>query len=166
MGSTSSFTPFDSMTASVEASPSPSSIMSPYWKPEQPPPWTNTRRPASSLFSSVRSSEILVAAVGVTLIMILNSPSDEQRLIIPGWHGDRQPTLGIPPSTACPAWVRTHPAVPPSPAHPSGSGLQLTSSAVLVECPHVKTATWGHSILSVPGFRDHTGAWRLNFSIS
>src|SRR3954451_17595 len=57
------------MTLSVEASPSPSSIIRPYWKPEQPPPWTNTRRPASSLFSSVRSSVIFSAAVGVTLIM-------------------------------------------------------------------------------------------------
>src|SRR6186713_2527693 len=57
------------MTASVVASPSPSSIMRPYWKPEQPPPCTNTRRPALVLFSSDSSSLILVAAVGVTLII-------------------------------------------------------------------------------------------------
>src|SRR5687768_8621711 len=69
MGSTSSFTPLDSITESVDASPSPSSIIRPYWKPEQPPPCTNTRRPASVLFSSVSNSLILVAAVGVTLII-------------------------------------------------------------------------------------------------
>jgi hypothetical protein len=69
IGSTSSFTPFDSMTESVVSSPSPSSIMRPYWKPEQPPPWTNTRRPALGLFSSLSSSLILVAAVDVTLII-------------------------------------------------------------------------------------------------
>jgi hypothetical protein len=66
IGSTSSFTPFDSMTASVVASPLPSSIIRPYWNPEQPPPWTNTRRPASTLFSSVSSSVIFEAAEGVT----------------------------------------------------------------------------------------------------
>ena len=33
-----------------------SSIIRPYWKPEQPPPCTNTRRPALALFSSVSSS--------------------------------------------------------------------------------------------------------------
>src|SRR5438270_6070661 len=69
MGSTSSLTPFDSITASVAASPSPSSIIRPYWNPEQPPPWTNTRKPASVLFSSCSSSVIFDAADGVTLIM-------------------------------------------------------------------------------------------------
>src|SRR3954471_12313418 len=62
-------TPFDSTVWSASVLASPSSIIRPYWKPEQPPPWTNTRRPASSLFSSVRSSVIFSAAVGVTLIM-------------------------------------------------------------------------------------------------
>src|SRR6476646_813624 len=57
------------MTASVVASPSPSSIMRPYWKPEQPPPCTNTRRPALVLFSSDSSSLISVAAVALTLII-------------------------------------------------------------------------------------------------
>src|SRR3954462_647541 len=57
------------MTASVAASPSPSSIIRPYWKPEQPPPCTKTRRPACVLFSSDSNSLIFEAAVGVTLIM-------------------------------------------------------------------------------------------------
>src|SRR5947207_14764503 len=69
IGSTSSLTPFDSMTASVVASPSPSSIIRPYWNPEQPPPCTKTRSPASSLFSSVSNCVIFEAAEGVTLIM-------------------------------------------------------------------------------------------------
>src|SRR3954471_12121130 len=43
--------------------------MRPYWKPEQPPPCTNTRRPLPALFSSVSSSLILEAAVSDTLIM-------------------------------------------------------------------------------------------------
>src|SRR5687767_4785772 len=58
------------MTASVVASPSPSSIIRPYWNPEQPPPCTKTRRPASVLFSSASSSVIFSAAVGVTWIFI------------------------------------------------------------------------------------------------
>src|SRR5207253_9654779 len=72
IGSTSSLTPFDSITASVAVSPSPSSIMRPYWNPEQPPPCTKTRRPAPALFSSVSRSLIFVAADGVTLIMVGN----------------------------------------------------------------------------------------------
>src|SRR5205085_11416816 len=46
--------------------------------PEQPPPWTKTRSPASVLFSSASSSLILVAADGVTLIISTVLP----RLII------------------------------------------------------------------------------------
>src|SRR4029450_11521627 len=43
IGSTNSFTPFDSNTRSPAPCPF-SSIIRPYWKPEQPPPCTNTRR--------------------------------------------------------------------------------------------------------------------------
>src|SRR5215204_1979981 len=60
------------MTASVAASPSPSSIIKPYWKPEQPPPCTNTRRPLPVLPSSVSSSLIFDAAVGDTLIIVFS----------------------------------------------------------------------------------------------
>src|SRR6185436_19095169 len=69
IGSTSSFTPCDSITESVDSSPSPSSIIRPYWNPEQPPPCTNTRSPAPGLFSSVSNSVIFEAADGVTLII-------------------------------------------------------------------------------------------------
>src|SRR5262245_9169320 len=68
MGSTKSLTPWDSNTWSPEPWPF-SSIISPYWNPEQPPPCTNTRRPLPALFSSVRSSLIFAAAVSETLIM-------------------------------------------------------------------------------------------------
>ena len=67
-GSTNSLTPFDSNTWSP--APPPSSIIRPYWKPEQPPPCTNTRRPLPALPSSVSSSLIFDAAVGDTLIMV------------------------------------------------------------------------------------------------
>src|SRR5688572_2464394 len=97
IGSTSSLTPFDEITASVVASPSPSSIIRPYWNPEHPPPWTNTRSPASSLFSSASSSEIFDAAAGVTLI-ISDSPSPVgEYSIIPG--GTR--IINRPNSLAC-----------------------------------------------------------------
>ena len=39
--------PFDSKIRSDAASPEPSSIINPYWNPEQPPPCTNTRNPAA-----------------------------------------------------------------------------------------------------------------------
>src|SRR5258708_31755906 len=68
IGSTNSLTPCDSNTWSPEPCPF-SSIIRPYWKPEQPPPWTNTRRPLLVLFSSVSSSLIFCAAVSETLIM-------------------------------------------------------------------------------------------------
>ena len=47
IGSTNSFTPFDS----IDWSPAPglSSIMRPYWNPEHPPPCTNTRSPLVQL---------------------------------------------------------------------------------------------------------------------
>src|SRR6185436_13298428 len=67
-GSTNSLTPFDSNTWSP--APPLSSIMRPYWKPEQPPPCTNTRRPLPALFSSVNSSLIFAAAVSDTLIIV------------------------------------------------------------------------------------------------
>src|SRR6185503_2115529 len=66
-GSTNSRTPFDSYTWSP--APPPSSIIRPYWKPEHPPPCTNTRRPLPALPSSDSSSLIFVAAVGDTLII-------------------------------------------------------------------------------------------------
>src|SRR5918993_1347360 len=66
-GSTNSLTPFDSKTWSP--APPPSSIIRPSWKPEQPPPCTNTRRPLPALFSSVSSSLILDAAISDTLII-------------------------------------------------------------------------------------------------
>jgi hypothetical protein len=46
-----------------------SSSASAYWKPEQPPPCTNTRRPLPALPSSTSSSLIFDAAVGDTLII-------------------------------------------------------------------------------------------------
>src|SRR5688572_2904075 len=70
IGSTSSRTPFTSNTWSASASPSPSSIIRPYWNPEQPPPCTNTRSPAPRRPSSTSNSAIFDAAVGVTLIML------------------------------------------------------------------------------------------------
>src|SRR4029450_1944749 len=68
MGSMNSFTPCDSNTWSPEPCPF-SSIISPYWNPEHPPPWTKTRKPLPALFSSVNSSVIFEAAVSDTLIM-------------------------------------------------------------------------------------------------
>ena len=59
--------------------PGLSSIIRPYWKPEQPPPWTNTRRPDSCLFSSASSSAIFDAAVGDTLM------SDSVTLVMVMW---------------------------------------------------------------------------------
>src|SRR4029453_3605469 len=67
MGSTKSVTPFDWNTWSPP--PPFSSIISPYWKPEHPPPCTNTRRPLFSFCSSARSSVILEAAAENTLII-------------------------------------------------------------------------------------------------
>src|SRR4051812_4163182 len=68
IGSMNSFTPCDSNTWSPEPWPF-SSIIRPYWKPEQPPPCTKTRSPLPALFSSDSSSLILDAAVSDTLIM-------------------------------------------------------------------------------------------------
>src|SRR6185436_7273041 len=79
IGSTNSFTPCDSNTWSPEPWPF-SSIIRPYWKPEQPPPCTNTRRPLPALFSSVSNSLILPAAVSETLIMIGISPQESLSL--------------------------------------------------------------------------------------
>src|ERR1700752_4319493 len=60
-GSMKSFTPLDSKTWSP--TPPLSSIIRPYWNPEQPPPCTNTRSPLPTLPSSVNSSLIFEAAV-------------------------------------------------------------------------------------------------------
>src|SRR6185436_6493264 len=79
IGSTNSFTPCDSNTWSPAPCPF-SSIIRPYWKPEQPPPCTNTRRPLPALFSSVSNSLILPAAVSETLIMIGISPQESLSL--------------------------------------------------------------------------------------
>src|SRR5258706_8908236 len=68
IGSTNSFTPCDSNTWSPAPWPF-SSIIRPYWKPEQPPPCTNTRSPLPALFSSLSSSLIFDAAVSDTLII-------------------------------------------------------------------------------------------------
>src|SRR5437660_9034460 len=68
IGSTNSFTPFDSNTWSPAPWPF-SSIIRPYWKPEQPPPCTNTRRPLPPFCSSASNSLIFTAAVSDTLIM-------------------------------------------------------------------------------------------------
>src|SRR5882672_12545712 len=83
MGSTNSFTPCDSNTMSPAPCPF-SSIIRPYWKPEQPPPCTNTRRPLPALFSSDSSSLIFDAAVSETLIM--TSLYQE-----PGWYTAQSP---------------------------------------------------------------------------
>ena len=68
MGSTKIVTPFDRKILSTSTSPTPSSIIRPYWNPEQPPPCTYTRRPASFFFSSSSSWVILFAASSVTVI--------------------------------------------------------------------------------------------------
>src|SRR3954470_15929442 len=86
-GSMKSLTPFDSNTWSPD--PPPSSIIRPYWKPEHPPPWTNTRSPLPALFSSVSSSLILPAAVSETLIMIGISPQESLSLY-------RMPLVAVP----------------------------------------------------------------------
>src|SRR2546428_6481676 len=65
--------PCDSNTWSPAPCPF-SSIIRPYWNPEQPPPCTNTRRPLPALFSSVKSSEIFEAAVSDTLIIAIFLP--------------------------------------------------------------------------------------------
>src|SRR5262249_1028632 len=88
IGSTNSFTPCDSNTWSPAPWPF-SSIISPYWKPEQPPPCTNTRRPLPALFSSTSSSLIFDAAVSETLIMVLTSPQESLSLY-------RMPLVAVP----------------------------------------------------------------------
>src|SRR6478735_2142788 len=63
MGSTSSWTP--ALSSTVSSSLTTSSNVKPYWKPEQPPPWTNTRSFRSGLPSSSTSSLTLLAALSV-----------------------------------------------------------------------------------------------------
>src|SRR3954454_5892505 len=84
IGSTNSFTPCDSNTWSPEPWPF-SSIIRPYWNPEQPPPCTNTRRPLLALFSSASSSLIFEAAVSETLIMVPSVYQDRH------WYTARLP---------------------------------------------------------------------------
>jgi len=54
-------TPF--LTIVVSSSLTTSSKVKPYWKPEQPPPWTNTRSFRSGLPSSSMSWRTLPAAL-------------------------------------------------------------------------------------------------------
>src|SRR3954467_11476984 len=84
IGSTNSLTPCDSNTWSPEPWPF-SSIIRPYWNPEQPPPCTNTRRPLLALFSSASSSLIFEAAVSETLIMVPSLYQDRH------WYTARLP---------------------------------------------------------------------------
>src|SRR5690554_962092 len=63
MGSTTSRTPSRSMT--VSSSASSSSKVKPYWKPEHPPPVTNTRRLRRSLPSSSISERTLPTALSL-----------------------------------------------------------------------------------------------------
>ena len=67
MGSTNNLTPFELKILSASPSPGPSSIISPYWNPEHPPPCTNTRKPASFLCSSESKAPIFPAAASVTV---------------------------------------------------------------------------------------------------
>src|SRR6266550_9156776 len=79
-GSMKSFTPLDSNTWS--ATPPLSSIISPYWNPEQPPPCTNTRSPLPTLFSSLSSSLIFEAAAGDTFTIFSFLQGDNPPQII------------------------------------------------------------------------------------
>src|SRR3954466_14591647 len=63
MASMSRVTPFFSIE--VSSSLTISSKVNPYWKPEQPPPWTKTRSFRSGLPSSSTSSLTLLAALSV-----------------------------------------------------------------------------------------------------
>src|SRR5690606_33705986 len=63
MGSTSNCTPF--LSSTVSSSLTASSKVKPYWKPEQPPPCTNTRSFSSGLPSSSSRSLTLAAAESV-----------------------------------------------------------------------------------------------------
>ncbi len=63
MASMSSVTPF--LLICVSSSATASSNVNPYWKPEQPPPCTNTRSFSSGLPSSSTSSLTLAAALSV-----------------------------------------------------------------------------------------------------
>src|ERR1700761_1990045 len=63
MASISSVTPF--LLICVSSSATASSNVKPYWKPEQPPPCTNTRSFSSGLPSSSTSSLTLAAALSV-----------------------------------------------------------------------------------------------------
>jgi hypothetical protein len=65
MASISRETPFFTMT--VSSSLAISSNVKPYWKPEQPPPCTNTRSFRSGLPSSAISSATLLAALSVKI---------------------------------------------------------------------------------------------------
>src|SRR5690606_3302906 len=63
MGSTSSVTPW--FSTCVSPSSTFSSKVNPYWKPEHPPPCTNTRSLRLGLASSRMSSPTLAAAASV-----------------------------------------------------------------------------------------------------
>ena len=106
-GSTNSRTPLDSTIRSTSAVGSPSSIIRPYWKPEQPPPCTNTRRPALALPSSESNSLIFSAATEVTLIMAIEDSSRPDGSIATG------PRLRQPPGRSGPAWQPPRPTLMP-----------------------------------------------------
>src|SRR5713226_4818962 len=99
IGSTNSLTPCDTKTWSPDPWPF-SSIIRPYWKPEHPPPCTNTRKPPPAFCSSTSSSLIFDAAVSDTLIMTLRIPIRSDRPTA----GNR---LGHPRFAGYGCWQRT-----------------------------------------------------------
>src|SRR5215210_1355914 len=56
-----------------------SSSASWYWKPEQPPPFTATRRPASGCSCELRNSLTFLAAISVRVTIFLLNYSDSSR---------------------------------------------------------------------------------------
>ena len=80
--------------ASSSWSPSwaPLSNPSAYWKPEQPPPWTATRRtPASPSGSSAWRSRIFAAARSVSVMTSTGRSMISTRLIVAMWAGVTSP---------------------------------------------------------------------------
>src|SRR5271169_2940646 len=92
----SSVTPFFSIR--VSSSAASSSNVKPYWKPEQPPPVTNTRSLSSGLPSSSISDFTFVAAASVktsgggisVIAFIANSSVTAHNLPDGRWRGQRR----------------------------------------------------------------------------
>src|SRR5437879_13382914 len=112
----SSMTPFFSITAS--SSFFTSSKVKPYWKPEQPPPVTNTRSLSSGLPSSSISCLTLFAALslntsgeGTSVTAFISSLLDPFQLI-----GPRRPQ----PNPFC----RRQRGPPPAPQPPPPGGFR------------------------------------------